>query len=98
GIEKLRALAADGALGRYLQLAGDSAVYPGSPLIAAKLLRPQDRLVAIEKHPEEFAALKQTLHPWRKARAEEGDGYERLAALLPPPERRGLVLIDPPFE
>ncbi len=72
--------------------------YPGSPLIAARLLRPQDRLVAIEKHPEEAVLLTQVLAPWRKARVEEGDGYARLLALLPPPERRGLVLIDPPFE
>ena len=98
GIERLRGLTADGALGRYLEAVGGTSIYPGSPLIAAKLLRPQDRLVGIEKHPEEFAALKQVLHPWRKARAEEGDGYVRLMALLPPPERRGLVLIDPPFE
>ena len=98
GIEKLRGLKSEGALGYYLEIAGDSSGYPGSPLIAAKLLRPQDRLVAIEKHPEEFAALKEVLKPWRKARAEEGDGYKKLAALLPPAERRGLVVIDPPFE
>jgi 23S rRNA (adenine2030-N6)-methyltransferase len=72
--------------------------YPGSSLLAAKLLRPQDRLVAIEKQPEEANSLKQVLARFRKARAEEGDGYARLAALLPPPERRGLILIDPPFE
>src|ERR1700676_319063 len=46
GIEKLRGLAADGALGRYLELADGTATYPGSPVIAAKLLRQQDRLVA----------------------------------------------------
>jgi 23S rRNA (adenine2030-N6)-methyltransferase len=72
--------------------------YPGSPLIAAKLIRPTDRLVAIEKHLEEFAALGLVLAPFAKARAVEGDGYARLKALLPPPERRGLVLIDPPYE
>jgi 23S rRNA (adenine2030-N6)-methyltransferase len=72
--------------------------YPGSPLIAARLLRPQDRLVAIEKHPEEYEALAGALEPFRKARAVCADGYERLAALLPPHERRGLVLMDPPFE
>jgi 23S rRNA (adenine2030-N6)-methyltransferase len=99
GIEKLRGLKGEGALGRYLALAQQTPDhYPGSPLIAARLLRPQDRLVAIEKHPDEFASLKQVLKPFRKARAEEGDGYEKLIALLPPPERRGLVLIDPPFE
>lgn len=72
--------------------------YPGSPAIAARLLRPADRLVAIEKHPEEFAALSAALHPFATAKAVEGDGYDRLIALLPPPERRGLVLIDPPYE
>jgi 23S rRNA (adenine2030-N6)-methyltransferase len=67
-------------------------------LIAARLLRPQDRLIAIEKHAEEFAVLSSVLSPYRTAKAEQADGYARLAALLPPPERRGLVLIDPPYE
>lgn len=99
GVERLRGLAADGALGAYLALVNEGpGEYPGSPLIAAKLLRPQDRLAAIEKHPEEAEALKQALAPFRKARVDQGDGYARLLALLPPPERRGLVLIDPPFE
>jgi len=86
------------ALSTYLSLAGECAFYPGSPLIAAKLLRPQDRLTAIEKHPEEFAALKKLLAPYRNCTAEQGDGYARSSKLLPPPSRRGLVLIDPPFE
>jgi 23S rRNA (adenine2030-N6)-methyltransferase len=98
GIGKLGGVRADGALGEYLRIAGGGASYPGSPLIAAALLRPQDRLVAVEKHPEEAAALKAALSGVRNARAEEGDGYARLPALLPPPERRGVVLIDPPFE
>jgi 23S rRNA (adenine2030-N6)-methyltransferase len=85
------------ALATYLQLAG-CAAYPGSPLISAKLLRPQDRLVAIEKHPEDASVLRETLKPYAKARVEEADGYKRLAALVPPPERRGLILIDPPYE
>ncbi|HEY0281052.1 MAG TPA: 23S rRNA (adenine(2030)-N(6))-methyltransferase RlmJ, partial [Rhizomicrobium sp.] len=86
------------ALAAYLELARTEGTYPGSPLIAAKLLRPQDRLVAIEKHPEDAAALAVALGPFRKARAENADGYARLLALLPPPERRGAVLIDPPYE
>jgi 23S rRNA (adenine2030-N6)-methyltransferase len=98
GIGRLRGLVAEGALGAYLRLAGEGPDYPGSPLIAAAMLRAQDRLVAIEKHPEEFAALKLALAGQRNVRAEEGDGYKRLSALLPPAERRGLVLIDPPFE
>ena len=72
--------------------------YPGSPLIAAKLLRETDRLIAIEKRPEDFRALSAVLAPFRRARAAEADGYARLGALLPPPERRGLILVDPPFE
>ena len=100
GIERIAGLSGPEALDRYLALVAESGgkKYPGSPLLAAKMLRPQDRLVAIEKHPEEAAALKQVLAPFRKARAEEGDGYARLMALLPPPERRGLILLDPPFE
>ncbi len=99
GIEAVRGLTSQvEALQTYLSLAADARAYPGSPLIAAKLLRPQDRLVAVEKHPEEAEELKNTLAIFRKARVEEGDGYRALAALLPPPERRGLVLLDPPFE
>jgi 23S rRNA (adenine2030-N6)-methyltransferase len=99
GIARLADIAdAEGALGEYLRLARTGETYPGSPLIAARLLRPQDRLVAIEKHPEEAALLKAALAGIRNARAEEGDGYRRLPALLPPPERRGLIVIDPPFE
>ncbi|MEJ0041833.1 MAG: 23S rRNA (adenine(2030)-N(6))-methyltransferase RlmJ [Rhizomicrobium sp.] len=98
GIGRLAGLEGDGALGAYLGLARGRGIYPGSPLIAATLLRPQDRLVAIEKHPEDAARLKAALAGIRQARVEETDGYGRLAALLPPPERRGLVLIDPPFE
>jgi 23S rRNA (adenine2030-N6)-methyltransferase len=101
GITRLAGLAPqDPALKTYLEIAGSfgAGCYPGSPLIAAKLLRGQDRLAAIEKHPEEFAALKRSLAPFHRAKTIEGDGYERLASLLPPPERRGLVLIDPPYE
>ncbi len=87
-------------LSSYLDLVHECGVgtYPGSPLLAAKLLRPQDRLVAIEKHPDDAAALAVLLKPFPKARAETADGYARLAALLPPPERRGVILIDPSYE
>lgn len=72
--------------------------YPGSPLIAAKMLRRQDRLVAIEKHPEESASLASSLAWAKRARVVEGDYRTQLKSLLPPPERRGVVLIDPPYE
>jgi len=100
GIERVRSLLGAPLLERYLRLAAEDGAeaYPGSPLIAARMLRPQDRLVAMEKHPDEASLLKQALAPWRKARVEEGDGYARLLAHLPPSERRGLILVDPPFE
>lgn len=72
--------------------------YSGSPLIAAKLLRRQDRLVAIEKHPEEFAALAESLAGIKHVRAIQGDYRSYLKTLLPPSERRGVVLVDPPYE
>lgn len=101
GIDRVRYLTGGPeSLGTYLELVrscGDG-LYPGSPLIAARLLRHDDRLVAIEKHPEDVSALRAALAPYRRARVVEADGYARLHALLPPPERRGLVLIDPPYE
>ena len=86
GIGRLSHLASGpGVLGSYLKLVRLSRFYPGSPLLAAKLLRPQDRLVAIEKQPDDAAALGAVLKPFRNARVETADGYARLAALLPPP-------------
>jgi 23S rRNA (adenine2030-N6)-methyltransferase len=98
-----RLLAADSAPGvledycRIVQGFGPSS-YPGSPLFAAKLMRRQDRLVAIEKHPDEFAALAAALKTTKRARVVEGDYRQQLKSLLPPPERRGVVLVDPPYE
>jgi len=101
GIRKLASLANETPLiTEYLRLvrAFGQTRYPGSPLIAAQMLRVQDRLIAVEKHDEEARELSRILKPFERARVFEGDGYERLVALLPPPERRGLVLIDPPYE
>lgn len=102
GIRRLEALREPlpPALAAYLDIVRrmPAGQYPGSPVIAAELLRANDRLMAIERHPEEAAALSAALAPYRNAKAIEADGYARLASLLPPPERRGLVLIDPPFE
>ncbi|MFB9264593.1 23S rRNA (adenine(2030)-N(6))-methyltransferase RlmJ [Bradyrhizobium erythrophlei] len=72
--------------------------YPGSPLIARALMRPQDRLTACEIEP---AARKQLIDALRRdaqARVVDLDGWTALPAFVPPNERRGLVLIDPPFE
>lgn len=72
--------------------------YPGSPLIAARLLRPQDRMIANELHPEDVKTLRQTLGPRKNVQVTMQDAYECIRAHAPPEERRGLVLIDPPFE
>jgi 23S rRNA (adenine2030-N6)-methyltransferase len=72
--------------------------YPGSPAIARTLLRPQDRLIAVELHPEDARALKRVFHGDRQVAVHEADGYDALKAHLPLKERRGLVLIDPPYE
>ncbi|MDG4896246.1 23S rRNA (adenine(2030)-N(6))-methyltransferase RlmJ [Mesorhizobium sp. WSM4976] len=72
--------------------------YPGSPLIVRHLLRNQDRLTAIELHPEDAARLKSVFEGDFQARVIELDGWLALGAQLPPKEKRGLVLIDPPFE
>jgi 23S rRNA (adenine2030-N6)-methyltransferase len=79
---------------------GDLAVqrYPGSPLILARRLRAQDRLIAAELHEPTFAALQAVLEPHKSARCLHMDAYECIRAQIPPKERRGLVLIDPPFE
>jgi 23S rRNA (adenine2030-N6)-methyltransferase len=72
--------------------------YPGSPLIALSLMRPQDRLVACELEPRAAAALAANLRRDARARAVAIDGWTALNAYVPPKERRGLVLIDPPYE
>ncbi|MBI2738248.1 MAG: 23S rRNA (adenine(2030)-N(6))-methyltransferase RlmJ [Rhodospirillales bacterium] len=72
--------------------------YPGSPRLVRAGLRPGDRFVACELHPEEALALKREFAGDRAVEVRQADGYKVLKALLPPVERRGLVLIDPPFE
>jgi 23S rRNA (adenine2030-N6)-methyltransferase len=72
--------------------------YPGSPLIARALLRPQDRLVACELEPAARKHLIGALRRDVQANVVDLDGWMALAAFVPPKERRGLVLIDPPFE
>ena len=89
------------ALKRYLGLAADTSAYPGSPVIAATLARPGDRMLMVEKVAEVADLLEYQLRQaaprsnWTVLRR---DGYESAAASLPPAEKRGLVLIDPPFE
>jgi 23S rRNA (adenine2030-N6)-methyltransferase len=72
--------------------------YPGSPLIARALLRPQDRLTACEVEPKAREQLIDALRRDTQARVVDLDGWTALPAFVPPKERRGLVLIDPPYE
>ncbi len=88
----------DPALAEYLGAVERLGLYPGSPLLIRSLMRPGDRLACCEFHPEEAAALKRLFADDPAVAVHRRDGWEALGALLPPPERRGLVLIDPPFE
>jgi 23S rRNA (adenine2030-N6)-methyltransferase len=96
--------AARGLLAPYLDAVaafnsgGDLRIYPGSPLIVQKLLRGQDRLIACELEPGSAAMLASMLRGDRRAKAIAIDGWTAIGAYVPPKERRGLVLIDPPFE
>jgi 23S rRNA (adenine2030-N6)-methyltransferase len=77
---------------------GELAVYPGSPILARRFLRVQDRLIACEREPAAAAALARNLHGDRRCKALAIDAWTALNAYVPPKERRGVVLIDPPFE
>jgi len=72
--------------------------YPGSPELARQMTRGEDRMIFVEKHPVDAKALKENFAFDGRAKVMERDGYEALKACVPPKERRGLVLIDPPFE
>jgi 23S rRNA (adenine2030-N6)-methyltransferase len=108
GIDRLRRAALDDAvhalLSPYLDAVdalnreGRLALYPGSPKLVQSLLRKQDRLVACELEPQAAAALEHALRGDARAKAIAIDGWTALQAYVPPTERRGLVLIDPPFE
>lgn len=74
-------------------------LYPGSPQIAAHFLRAQDKLRLFELHPTDFGILQQNLTALgRQVKVEMTDGFDGIKACLPPPTKRGMVLIDPPYE
>ncbi len=108
GIERLLAAslgtAARGLLAPYLDIvarlnpAGALRIYPGSPAIVQALLRSQDRLMACETEPNAAAALARNLAADRRSKFVAIDGWTALNAFIPPKERRGLVLVDPPYE
>lgn len=78
--------------------AGALKLYPGSPLFAAKWLRPQDHGWFHELHPDDFPRLQANLKPYRKCKVHNSDGLAGLLAVMPPASRRALVLIDPSYE
>jgi 23S rRNA (adenine2030-N6)-methyltransferase len=113
GIERLFAAPRSGAAGTdsahalvapYLDIVaplnpgGTLRLYPGSPLIVKALLRRQDRLIACELEPGAAASLQVVLHGDARAKALAIDGWMALFANIPPKERRGLIVIDPPYE
>jgi 23S rRNA (adenine2030-N6)-methyltransferase len=87
-LDAMRAFNAGGALRRY----------PGSPALLAELARPRDAIALCELHPDDARTLALRFETDPRVRVETCDGYGALKALLPPKERRGLVLVDPPFE
>jgi len=95
-----------GSLGPYLDTIrsinrgqpGPPRIYPGSPVLMRALLRPVDRLVAVDLHPADAAALARHFAGDSQTRVLHQDGYQALKALLPPHERRGMALLDPPYE
>ncbi|WP_429929901.1 23S rRNA (adenine(2030)-N(6))-methyltransferase RlmJ [Agrobacterium vitis] len=87
-LDVVRALNPDGGLTRY----------PGSPKLARDLFRPQDRLSAMELHPDDCRTLSRLFEGDYQTRITELDGWLALGAHLPPKEKRGIVLVDPPFE
>jgi 23S rRNA (adenine2030-N6)-methyltransferase len=100
GALRLQGLA-EGPLGPFvaaLAAQGFPARYPGSPALIRAALRPQDRLACCELHPEDHAALRAFFARDGQVAVHRRDAYEAIRALTPFPERRGLVLLDPPFE
>jgi 23S rRNA (adenine2030-N6)-methyltransferase len=82
----------------YVGLVRALGLYPGSPTLTRALLRPDDRMACCELHPEDATALRRQFAHDRQVAVHHRDAWEALGALLPPKQRRGLILIDPPFE
>lgn len=82
----------------YVGMVRQLGLYPGSPAIIRSLMRPDDRLACCELHPEDASLLRRHFARDQQVAVHHRDGWEALRGLLPPKERRGLVLIDAPFE
>jgi 23S rRNA (adenine2030-N6)-methyltransferase len=85
-------------LADYLAAVRRLGLYPGSPALIRSLLRPDDRLACCELHQEDYAALHRLFRHDAQVSVHRRNGWEALKALLPPAQKRGLVLIDPPYE
>lgn len=92
-------------LNNYVQLVGNinrqhkkHNLYPGSPAIAQHLLREQDRAILYELHPNDFKHLQNNMQGDSRVKVHNQDGFQGLLSSLPPQIKRGLVLIDPPYE
>ena len=85
-------------LADYIGLACSLGLYPGSPTLVRALLRPDDRLACCELHPVDVAVLRGNFAHDQQVAVHHRSAWEALGALLPPKQRRGLILIDPPFE
>ncbi|MEN9727234.1 MAG: hypothetical protein RL434_1600 [Pseudomonadota bacterium] len=83
---------------RHLNPDGELRHYPGSPALARHFMRPQDRMLLIEKHPTDHALLMKHFGHQPRCRVIQDDAWATLKAHLPPPEKRGVVLIDPSYE
>jgi 23S rRNA (adenine2030-N6)-methyltransferase len=82
----------------YVALVRSLGLYPGSPRLVRALLRPDDRLACCELHPEEYASLRRRFARDPQVAVHRRDAWEALKGLLPPAQKRGLILIDPPYE
>jgi 23S rRNA (adenine2030-N6)-methyltransferase len=82
----------------YVTIVRGLGLYPGSPELVRAVLRPDDRLACCELHPEEYAALRGRFRHDPQVAVHRRDGWEALKALLPPEQKRGLILVDPPYE
>lgn len=102
GIEKLLDKQLDVDFQKYIAIVNkymeEKGLYPGSAAIMHSFLRPADRLLLSELHPEDFAILQNNFKHDRRVKIFNQDAYIFLKANLPPKERRGLIFIDPPFE
>ncbi len=97
GIGRLAGIG-DGPLADYVALGGGGTDYPGSPALTAALLREQDRLTLVELHEQDHATLRALFRRDPRVSVHHRDAWEALRALVPFAEKRGLVLMDPPFE